>query len=73
MYLCDVPAGSIVCFKESANYWMKVKELNGIWGVVNLYSGIILSPNILRTKYGIDPDTCYVVADTVSDLYREGI
>ena len=73
MYLCDVPAGSIVCFKGSANYWMKVKELNGVWGVVNLYSGIILSPNILRKEYGIDPDTCYIVAENVSDLYREGV
>ena len=73
MYLCDVPAGSIVCFKGSANYWMKVKDLNGIWGVTNLYSGIILSANDLRKKYGIDPDTCYVVAETVSDLYREGV
>ena len=73
MHLCDVPAGSIVCFKGNANYWMKVKELNGVWGVVNLYSGIILSANILRKKYGIDPDTCYIVAETVSDLYREGV
>ena len=73
MYLCDVPAGSIVCFKGSANYWMKVKELNGIWGVANLYSGIILSANDLRKKYGIDHDTCYIVAETVSDLYREGV
>ena len=73
MYLCDVPACSIVCFKGSANYWMKVKELNGVWGVVNLYSGIILSANILRKKYGIDPDTCYVVANTVDELYREGV
>lgn len=73
MYLCDVPAGSIVCFKGSANYWMKVKELNGIWGVVNLYSGIILSANVLRKKYGIDPDTCCIVAKTVDELYREGV
>ena len=73
MFLCDVPTGSIVCFKGSANYWMKVKDLNGIWGVTNLYSGIILSANDLRKIYGIDPDTCYVVAETVSDLYREGV
>lgn len=73
MYLCDVPAGSIVCFKGSANYWMKVKEPNGVYGVVNLYRGIILSPNILRKQYGIDPDTCHVVAENVNELYREGV
>ena len=48
MYLCDVPAGSIVCFKGSANYWMK-------------------------EQCGIDPDTCYVVAKTVNELYTEGV
>lgn len=73
MYLCDVPAGSIVCFKGSANYWMKVKELNGVWGVINLYDGIILNAHILRKQYGIDPDTCHVVARTVDELYKEGV
>jgi hypothetical protein len=52
---------------------MKVKDLNGIWGVTNLYRGIILSANDLRKIYGIDPDTCYVVARTVDELYREGV
>ena len=73
MYLCDVPAGSIVCFKGSANYWMKVKDLNGIWGVINLYNGIILDAKTLRQKCGIDPDTCYVVTKTVNELYTEGV
>ena len=73
MYLCDVPAGSIVCFKGSANYWMKVKDLNGIWGVTTLYNGTVLDADILRKNCGIDPDTCYVVARTVDELYREGV
>ena len=69
MYLCDAPAGSIVCFKGSTSYWMKVKDLNRVWGVVNLYSGIIFSANDLRKEYGINPDTCYVVANAVDELY----
>lgn len=73
MYLCDVPAGSIVCFKGCASYWMKVKDLNKVWGVVNLYNGIIFDANTLRKTYGIDPDTCYVVAKTIEELYREGV
>ena len=73
MYLCDVPAGSIVCFKGSANYWMKVKDLNGIWGVTTLYNGTVLDADTLRKRCGIDPNTCYVVARTVDELYREGV
>ena len=73
MYLCDVPAGSIVCFKGSANYWMKVKDLDGVWSVINLYNGVILDAKTLRKQYGIDTDTCYVVAKTVDELYREGV
>ena len=69
MHLCDVPAGSIVCFKGCTSYWMKVKDLNKIWGVVNLYSGILFDANALRETYGIDTDTCYVVANTVDELY----
>ena len=73
MYLCDVFAGSIVCFKGSANYWMKVKDLNGVWGVINLYDGVVLDAGALRKRCGIDPDTCCVVARTVDELYREGV
>ena len=73
MHLCDVPAGSIVCFKGSANYWMKVKDLNGVWGVATLYNGTVFDADTLRKNCGIDPDTCYVAARTVDELYREGV
>ena len=73
MHLCDVHAGSIVCFKGSANYWMKVKDLNGVWGVATLYNGTVFDADTLRKNCGIDPDTCYVVARTVDELYREGV
>jgi hypothetical protein len=52
---------------------MKVIEHSGIWGVINLYNGIVLDADTLRKRYGIDPNTCYVVARTVDELYREGV
>jgi hypothetical protein len=52
---------------------MKVKDLDGVWGVINLYNGIVLDAGTLRKQYGIDTDTCYVVAKTVDELYREGV
>lgn len=70
MFLCDVPAGSIICFSNAANYFMKVKGSDGLAGVVNLATGKFYTARDLR-QLNINPDYLYYVARNLDKLYQE--
>lgn len=70
MFLCDVPCGSIICFSNSANYFMKVKGGDGLSGVVNLETGKFYTAKDLR-QLGTNPDYLYYVARNLDKLYQE--
>jgi len=61
MFLCDVPRGTIIYFDEIPNYYIKVKRLDGVSGVVNLETGIFYEAKDLREQ-GVDPDHFSYVA-----------
>lgn len=70
MFLCDVPVGSIICFGNIANYFIKVKGCDGISGVVNLGTGKFYTAKDLR-QLNINPNHLYYVARNLDKLYQE--
>lgn len=68
MFLCDVHSGAIICFNNTPNYFIKVRALNGISGVVNLETGIFYDANDLR-KQGIDLNHFSYVARNLNELF----
>ena len=66
----SVQDGSIIYFRNSACYYMKVCNLyDGTGGVVNLSHGSFI-PTKLLGHYDLDATACEVVARDVSELYE---
>lgn len=68
-HYAGVRDGAIVEFPNSAYYFMKVCTRRGEGGVVNLYTGELL------TKLDLEMDSlgvnCHVVADNIEEFLRE--
>jgi len=65
-HISSVQDGAIVCFPNSAYYFMKVCDRNGIGGVVRLYSGLYIPiRDLTHYKFGLGVQ---VVADSLDEF-----
>lgn len=69
MHVGFAPDGSVVQFKNSACYFMKVCDSNGAGGVVEITTGWFIPTNKIWEEIGCEPYVG-VVADSLSVFYE---